>query len=553
MAGLRMVSLLLLLLALAEARPSVDSVVDPPKFGDVYHISGVLLLPYAEIEEPFKAWFNLSGKASRIDYYGGQVLTYQHASEKEFGIAYKITPETTEDVVNVKKCFQINGTSASPVATQAVIPDLTGFQPVGSEVLRGRHCTVWRNVTYQGKKKATYTLWVGTTASGEPEPVRYEMRGFNTLLGSHVDKYNVDYHTISHKVDPAVFELPKGTKCVGFPGPGAEHSLLANPMAQYVPSEPSAVDDTHQRLFEHFTSKHGREYSPGSHEHERRKTNFVHNLRFVHSANRANRTYTLALNHLADRSVEELALMRGRQKPTTPNNGRPFPAQNYVNVTPPDTMDWRLYGAVTPVKDQACCGSCWSFATTGTLEGSLFLKTGQLIRLSQQMLVDCTWGFGNNACDGGEEWRAFEWIMKHGGISTADTYGPYQGQNGFCHYNKTEHVARIDHYVNVTSGDEQALRLAIFKNGPVAVSIDAGHLSFAFYSNGVYYEPKCHSKVDDLNHAVLGVGYGTLDGEAYWLVKNSWSTYWGNDGYVLMSTRDNNCGVTTDASYAVLA
>ena len=78
----------------------------------------------------------------------------------------------------------------------------------------------------------------------------------------------------------------------------------------------------------------------------------------------------------------------------------------------------RLYGAVTPVKDQSVCGSCWSFGTVGTLEGALFLNTGQLTRLSQQALVDCSWGFGNNGCDGGEDWRAYQWIIKHGGIPT---------------------------------------------------------------------------------------------------------------------------------------
>lgn len=132
----------------------------------------------------------------------------------------------------------------------------------------------------------------------------------------------------------------------------------------------------------------------------------------------------------------------------------------------------------------------------------------------------------------------------------------------------------------MTSGDADALRLALFKNGPAAVSIDASHRSFVFYSHGVYYEPACgelyvspdvpdvsvpvckltfHSVIDsgnttdDLDHAVLAVGYGTLNGEPYWLVKNSWSTYWGNDGYILMSTKDNNCGVTTDATYVTLA
>ncbi|XP_010767912.1 digestive cysteine proteinase 2-like, partial [Notothenia coriiceps] len=126
-------------------------------------------------------------------------------------------------------------------------------------------------------------------------------------------------------------------------------------------------------------------------------------------------------------------------------------------------------------------------------------------------------------------------------------------QNGFCHVNASQLTAQIKSYTNVTSGDAEALKLALFKNGPVAVSIDAGHRSFVFYSHGVYYEPACGNTTADLDHAVLAVGYGTLNQEPYWLVKNSWSTYWGNDGYILMSMKDNNCGVTTDATYVTLA
>nr|XP_033810640.1 digestive cysteine proteinase 2-like [Geotrypetes seraphini] len=180
-------------------------------------------------------------------------------------------------------------------------------------------------------------------------------------------------------------------------------------------------------------------------------------------------------------------------------------------------------------------------------------QTGELIPLSQQMLIDCSWGFGNNGCDGGEEWRAYEWIMKHGGISTAESYGPYMGQNGYCHYNQSEVTAKVSAYINVTSGNITALKTAIFKLGPVAVSIDASHKSFAFYANGIYYEPACGNKTENLDHAVLAVGFGVLNDETYWLVKNSWSTYWGNDGYVLMSMKDNNCGVATDATYPLLA
>ncbi|XP_010280813.1 PREDICTED: digestive cysteine proteinase 2-like, partial [Phaethon lepturus] len=175
--------------------------------------------------------------------------------------------------------------------------------------------------------------------------------------------------------------------------------------------------------------------------------------------------------------------------------------------------------------------------------------TGVLTPLSQQVLIDCSWGFGNYACDGGEEWRAYEWIMKHGGIpSTQDKAPPPMGG---AMGPSSEMLAKITGYVNVTSGNITAVKAAIYKHGPVAVSIDASHRTFSFYSNGIYYEPKCGESA--LDHAVLAVGYGVLQGETYWLIKNSWSTYWGNDGYILMAMKDNNCGVATEATYPILA
>ncbi|XP_023832282.1 digestive cysteine proteinase 1 [Salvelinus sp. IW2-2015] len=532
-----------------KALPSV------PDFGKAYHVKGVISLPYAEIKEPFEAWFDLKERTSRIDYYHGQVSTYQMGMELPWGSSYKITPETTEVELNIMKCFQVNGTKEEPVTPQGSLPDLQGFMFLRMEYYGGVLCEVWQNVTVVGHKKNTYTLWVtrpegGVMGGAElTTPLHYEMMGYNTLLGSHYDKYLVDYKEFSSKFDPKVFALPDGMSCGSFPGLGVEDHLLANPMKDLIHT--SSLGHA-QRLFGHFKEQFGRRYGD-EREHEKREHAFVHNLRYVHSMNRAGLSFSLAVNSLSDLSMSELSAMRGRNGGKRPNNGLPFPMHLYTGVQVPDQLDWRLYGAVTPVKDQAICGSCWSFAATGAVEGALFLKSGSLQVLSQQMLVDCSWGFGNNGCDGGEEWRAYEWIMKHGGIATTETYGSYMGMNGLCHVNTSQLTARVQSYTNVTSGDAEALKVALFKHGPVAISIDAGHRSFVFYSHGVYYEPKCGNTTDSLDHAVLAVGYGVMEAEPYWLVKNSWSTYWGNDGYILMSMKDNNCGVTTDATYVTLA
>uniref|UniRef100_A0A663EU35 Cathepsin L n=1 Tax=Aquila chrysaetos chrysaetos TaxID=223781 RepID=A0A663EU35_AQUCH len=325
--------------------------------------------------------------------------------------------------------------------------------------------------------------------------------------------------------------LVAGVQCEQWPVAGPEHRIVANPMQEFVGRVPE-MDHVHHRLFHHYKERFGKSYS---NEEE-----------FVHSRNRAALSYTLALNHLADRTPQELAALRGRRRSGAPNNGQPFPTELYAGLILPESLDWRLYGAVTPVKDQAVCGSCWSFATTGAMEGALFLKTGVLTPLSQQVLIDCSWGFGNYACDGGEEWRAYEWIKKHGGIASTESYGPYLGLSQNSHQ-------PFGSKWSVEPGSTAALKAALVKHGPVAVNIDASHKSFAFYANGVYEEPHCGNETSALDHAVLAVGYGVLHGKSYWLIKNSWSTYWGNDGYILMAMKDNNCGVTTAASFPILA
>lgn len=314
-------------------------------------------------------------------------------------------------------------------------------------------------------------------------------------------------------------------------------------------------DDSHvQSHFTDFKNTHDIEYDTNI-EHNARLNIFRQNLRYINSVNRQGLSYSLAVNHMADKTDEEMRVIRGKLKTkpnAKPNNGKAFDMSKYKRKDLPDSFDWRIYGAVTPVKDQGICGSCWSFGTTGAIEGAYFLKYHNLVRFSPQNLIDCSWGFGNNGCDGGEDFRSYEWIIKHGGIATEESYGQYLQQDGYCHFSNATIGAQLSGYVNITPYDAVALKTALVNEGPISIAIDAGHKSFVFYANGVFYEPACGNKPDDLDHAVLLVGYGTLYGQDYWLVKNSWSTYWGNDGYVLMSQKDNNCGVTTQTTYPII-
>lgn len=525
-----------------------------PNFSDSYSVRGTLYIPYAEIEEPFFAWYNLKLGASRIDYYGDMVKTFQLGKAGKYGESLKIAPVSTDSQLNKHTCLQVNGSEELRIQPQSILPDLSDFKLIGQEVVNGQTCEKWRLINKVGDKVNKYTMWLRyeelpkAPATKVVVPVRYEMKGYNSLLGSHFDHYYLEYDDFSFDSPSAeVFKIPANMTCTAFPGPGSGHIYTFNPMKEFINNYDSHVDSA----YENFKRTHKKKY-PNQNEHSQRKEIFRQNMRYIHSKNRANLGYTLASNHLADLTDLEMQALRGRRYTPGYNGGQPFPYDSSDKESLPDSFDWRLYGAVTPVKDQSVCGSCWSFGTTGAIEGAFFLKNGYRVRLSQQALIDCSWGYGNNGCDGGEDFRSYQWMLKHGGLPTEDEYGSYLGQDGYCHVDNVTLTAKITGYVNVTSGDEDALKVAMLKHGPISIAIDASHKSLSFYSSGIYFEPKCGNKPDQLDHAVLLVGYGTLNSKPYWLVKNSWSNYWGNDGYVLMSPEDNNCGVMTDPTYVTM-
>lgn len=210
------------------------------------------------------------------------------------------------------------------------------------------------------------------------------------------------------------------------------------------------------------------------------------------------------------------------------------------------SKDWVTDGCVTPVKDQGQCGSCWSFSTSGVMEGANCVKTGKLISLSEQQLVSCANKL-NQGCNGGNVDWTFRYLESNEHCSEADY--PYVSGTGTvpsCHSCKGV-VSKVSEFVDVKKGDEDQLMKAV-QLMPVAVAIEADQKEFQLYKSGIM-DFSCGNKLD---HAVLLVGYGTENGVDYWKVKNSWSTSWGEGGFFRLKRGVDMCGIADSASYPIL-
>ncbi|PVD28292.1 hypothetical protein C0Q70_10879 [Pomacea canaliculata] len=302
----------------------------------------------------------------------------------------------------------------------------------------------------------------------------------------------------------------------------------------------------------------GKTYSTGEEEIDRMKI-FLDNVKLIEQHNweyfNMKKSYYMDINQFTDMTFEEYKKYNRLQARDSSRNAtiQCTQFQPPLNWLTPAEVDWRKEGYVTPVKNQGQCGSCWSFSTTGSMEGQHFRLSKKLDSLSEQQLVDCSGKFGNQGCDGGLMDQAFEYINSVGGLESESDY-PYEAVQHKCSFKKKEIVTET--YVkgcqDIQSGSESDLMQAVASQGPISVAIDAGHPSFQSYSGGVYDEPGCSSS--ELDHGVLVVGYGSSSGQEYWLVKNSWGTSWGDEGYIMMArNKDNQCGIATAASFPQLS
>ncbi|KAF8413795.1 hypothetical protein HHK36_001788 [Tetracentron sinense] len=291
--------------------------------------------------------------------------------------------------------------------------------------------------------------------------------------------------------------------------------------------------------YKKWLAQYGRAYND-QYEWELRFGVYQSNVQFIDFMNSQHHSYKLAENYFADMTNEEFkAMYLGFAAHVGPSNKlKNFSYCDCKGL--PSSVDWRKKGAVTPIKDQGQCA----------VEGINMIKTGTLVSLSEQELVDCDVNDGNHGCKGGLMEKAFEFISKTGGLSTEANY-PYTGKDDTCNTGEAaKHAVTINGYELVPSKNETSLKAAVAKQ-PVSVAIEASGYAFQFYSKGVF-TGTCGNNLD---HGVAVVGYGEDTGQKYWLVKNSWGTGWGEAGYIRMerdiADEGGLCGIAVEASYPV--
>lgn len=303
--------------------------------------------------------------------------------------------------------------------------------------------------------------------------------------------------------------------------------------------------------FDEWASVHNKAYDAT--EYNYRRSIFAENLGRIQAINTANLTWTADVNEWADLTYEEFKEKVGLLKaPQECSATKGTHVMSGLTITADDEVDWTKKGVVTPVKNQGNCGSCWTFSTTGAVESANAISTGKLVSLSEQQLIDCAGAFNNFGCDGGLPSQAFQYIMSSGGLDPETVY-PYEGRDGKCRYDPKKVAALVRNEVNITQGAEDELVDAIKSHGPVSICYEVVN-DFQFYHDGVYESTRCRSGPQDVNHAVLAVGYGvdSKSQKPYYLVKNSWGTSFGIQGYFKILRGKNMCGLATCASYPIV-
>lgn len=309
---------------------------------------------------------------------------------------------------------------------------------------------------------------------------------------------------------------------------------------------PQAVADFHS-----WAAKYNKVYQNTA-EFWLRFSHYQQTLQRIERSQAANPEAKFTTNQFSDLSPQEFKQFYLTAKPSQLPTDIPV-TQVPLQTPLPTKFDWRTHNAVTPVKDQGQCGSCWAFSTTENIESMFFLAGHKLPTLAPQQIVDCD--TTDSGCDGGWPMSAYEYVISAGGLDTEASY-PYtsgdSGNSGSCQYNPSTVGGNITGYSFAvpacqdacTKQNETLLMEQLVSAGPLSVCVNAE--PWQDYSSGILKD--CPGAYDDLDHCVQLVGFDTQAG--YYLVRNSWNTNWGEEGYIRLALHHNTCGIANCATYA---
>jgi len=304
--------------------------------------------------------------------------------------------------------------------------------------------------------------------------------------------------------------------------------------------------------FKDFIGVYSKKYASET-EAAKRFANFKHNMKAVEKIQAKEKgSAKYGPNKFSDLSADEFRKNFLSTKPwdLTRKPKRKIALKESQLRDVPDSFDWRDHGAVTPVKNQGYCGSCWAFSTTGNIEGQWAIRKGKLVDLSEQELVDCD--IVDQGCNGGLPSDAYKEIIRLGGLETETDY-PYDGADEKCHLNKTDIKVYINDSAQLPT-NETELKAWLFHHGPISIGINANAMQF--YWGGVSHPWSFLCNPTSLDHGVLIVGYGVEDGifgpQPFWTIKNSWGPDWGEKGYYRIFRGDGSCGVNQMCTSALV-
>ncbi|GAM17576.1 hypothetical protein SAMD00019534_007510, partial [Acytostelium subglobosum LB1] len=524
--------LLLLCITLTVA---LGAAVPPIPTPTQYYMNGTFNIPYFNITEPIELIYDSVNNRQYISYYNGLDVTLNFFNDD---VTFSVGPR-----VNTQICQSIPGNGS---LVQLLPTDPSTWVYNGTSTVNGVNVFSYSQKVVNYGVAAFYTFYM----DAQGVPIQFYLDGVDFIFDSHPDIYVLNFDTFTTDISPYEYLFNVPPVC-GKAEKGEPKTNTFAGLFEQVAKDVHAKHEATKDEFNQYKTQYNKEYSGD--EHNERFNNYKASREMIIKHNSKESTYTLAMNHFGDMTHEEFEQKIKPRVPRPDHNGAHDVHDDDRVKALPATVDWRQQGCVTKVKDQGVCGSCWTFGSTGSLEGVNCIATGKLVSLSEQQLVDCAYLGQSQGCGGGFASDAFQYIMNFGGIAYEQTY-PYLMQNGYCaDSTSTLSTVKVKSYVNVTSFSEPALQNAVATVGPVAIAIDASAPDYRFYQSGVYYSTVCQNGIDDLDHEVLAIGYGTYQGSDYWLVKNSWSTHWGNQGYIMMArNRGNNCGIASQPTYPVV-